>query len=1720
MGTRFAVILCALLLAQTLLLAAEFTPAMTATDLDRAQCLAYSGGQALGAAPAGSLEALLGLAPVAGKMPEWSTGSQRGKVLCFRVAFKQPIDLGTIISTYAGGRTAEMPEPRQGNSISFLKPGAAYPGDVSKPEQWVVLPVGTVKTLPPGTKTRALRFMDIQGEWGYGAGGDTYNARLGRTLLLKERYYCALNIGSSKVSGKRDAPKSWLGTWNELQAIAGIVVLDGQRDAAEVEALKPDVTAHPFLTTAKDWKKLKPLPAGNPVVYPIDPPYATKSLRLNAHDFGTLLPLVNLGAAVEIPGMDEVRAPFAFHYNMPMDGFVALSIYNKQTGKRVRRLVAEVTREKGAVDEAWDLKDDNGAPVPPGDYVMKGIARPPLKLTYQLTPYNAGQPAWWAPAPGKGGGGWMADHTPPNCAASIGDLVFLASSCNESGDGVIAIDHDGNKVWGEPYINGFDITQRLTADDRYVYAIDPVQIQRIDTTKLHNNDPSDPAAQTFCQLNYTRELPGCSWDPSHGGMAARNGKLYVGFSAPPVSWLQTAFLPETLDPDRSFPRVWLAKGNGSRAGFLDDKVYGQENYDELMRFYAAFLTGSTPAQTKTWVNAFLPSSTQAYFGDAPTEGPMGGNLVAAFKKPVTIGSVLVPDGHTQVFALRPGAPLPSEDPTSLGNDPDAKDGGIDNNKGLNEDDWIPLPLTGKGPGATIALAPAGGVKTQALRFKTTRLAYALTTNRRFDDLTPLAERVYGEGKGTADGAWELTRSAEKSVSKFDPPTMALLWKQPVTLRGVAIVQPRGGVMTVETFTGPAGADPKAALNDNSQWKQLGSFAPEIYQGWFPQNPTLRTVDFGGLLEVRALRIRALTPPCGKDPAVGGAWPREAKNVFAGVVAYHSLGDDPTDLPVDLSQRLTVYAQANGEKEAKAVKQMPFREPGHMAFDKNGTLYAVSAGRVVTVTLDAAGLPTGEGKVVVASDQLDRPAAMSFDTDGLLYISDMGTQNVKVFDPKTGKLVRSIGKPGGHRPGKWDPNCMDNPTGITIDSAGKLWVAHEHYQPKRVSRWSRTGAFEKDFLGPTAYGGGGTLDEGDRSVINYNGMKFVIDWEKMDWRLDSILYRPGPGMSIAGSNPDRAVYYQGHRYLVGNAGINTVCNISVERDHVAAPLAMVGRLADWGEVAARSALSAAFGTLDRTKYGFVWVDKNNDGVPQVDEVATTDKCTFANATVGEDLSINYDRGRLRPGGLLGNGAPAYDLAKVESLPLMTSRAWATTDGRTFVMADQWDRLLDTDGNTVLWEYFDEFGIFAGWYASGYGYDRPPGVLNAEQSIFGHVKNVKAKAGTENYWVTSSDQGDWFLFTDDGYLVGCIFGGPTGYGLRRWTMPDWTPGKVDLSDLRLQQECYQGHVTCADDGHVYAVAGKNHMSVVRVDGLEALERISAPVGVTEQDVEKTRDWFIHRAAQEQVKQEQKAAKVPYLDTPVTVDGSLDDWPDDLFFTVQDMHQIGFHVDKWVNLAQAALAYDENNLYVAVTALDDSPLKNAAVDLKTLFKTGDAVDLSLGIDANADPKRTGAAPGDLRLLLTRVKDQPVAMLYKFKSPNAPAEKRAHFTSPVGDLWVDEVEQLDGVTIGCSTGRTGTSANWSLEAAIPWKSLGVEPPKIGTRLRGDIGVLQSDQNGVQTINRLYWSGKTQRVVSDLPSEARINPALWGEFYFVEPDKGMKFGPDDKDPLSGGLEP
>jgi len=170
-----------------------------------------------------------------------------------------------------------------------------------------------------------------------------------------------------------------------------------------------------------------------------------------------------------------------------------------------------------------------------------------------------------------------------------------------------------------------------------------------------------------------------------------------------------------------------------------------------------------------------------------------------------------------------------------------------------------------------------------------------------------------------------------------------------------------------------------------------------------------------------------------------------------------------------------------------------------------------------------------------------------------------------------------------------------------------------------------------------------------------------------------------------------------------------------------------------------------------------------------------------------------------------------------------------------------------------------------------------------------------------------------------------------------------------------------------------------------------------------------------------------------------------------------------------------WDERNLYVAWRVFGNGP-RNAGQDWRLLFKTGDAVDLMIG-------------KPDQRLLFTRFAGQPLCVLNRKSAPGADPADRFVFTSPARGIAFDRVVRAPEVTVSSGPCRDG----WLLEAAVPWKLLDIEP-KSGLKLKADFGALFADAGGTFTIARHYWSNQATGLVNDIPGEADLTPALWGE--------------------------
>jgi hypothetical protein len=145
---------------------------------------------------------------------------------------------------------------------------------------------------------------------------------------------------------------------------------------------------------------------------------------------------------------------------------------NDAKGNRIRNLAAdsdptefEVGEESGqrTLRILWDGLDDEGVLVPQGNYTITGLTHEGLDARYEMSYYNPGTPVWNT---ADGSGGWGGDHPDPIRVAMAGDMTILSWPHAEGGSGLIGLNPEGRRVWGER--RG---AKWLAADENYLYAV-------------------------------------------------------------------------------------------------------------------------------------------------------------------------------------------------------------------------------------------------------------------------------------------------------------------------------------------------------------------------------------------------------------------------------------------------------------------------------------------------------------------------------------------------------------------------------------------------------------------------------------------------------------------------------------------------------------------------------------------------------------------------------------------------------------------------------------------------------------------------------------------------------------------------------------------------------------------------------------------------------------------------------------------------------------------------------------------------------------------------------------------------------------------------------------------------------------------------------------------------------------------------------------------------
>lgn len=1704
-----------------------FVPALKPADLDPNTSASYRG-DARQPVDDFTLAGALGFTKQG--QPRWGAPPRRGDddqgAVRFVVAFRREVTIGSLL----------LPA---GFDVALLNPGAT--ADPAKAEAWTALASsrslsgGRLVTLDKPTAVHAL-LLTGDGSWGtdelrYLRLYANRNANLTPwALAYADREFRPPNTyhnpwpASAVTTGKghwvnvgkdqtgfipapavSDIAPSWfLLAWNKEQTIEGLW-LHSNITKETIEVFDGPSHINPRAGTPAEWRKVKDVTETSIQVSAFETvrwlafprPVRSRGLRLTITKTaeGPIALIKGLHAVTDLgnqrlpaaPAVGEATVPpFGISYRLEEDRNLTLVI-NDQAGRRVRTLVTRGQATKGEHVAGWDLKDDAGRYVGPGDYTWTALAWPDLQVKYETTVY----PNVPMHAPGNspwlnghhGPGGWMADHTPPICGCVAGDRVFLGSSVAESGVSLIECDLDGRKTWGYHSFAAWTGPRFLAADQKEVFIgnnilgspTEAVWAVDLATHKVRNVLTLNPTA------NRKRGLQ---------GLAARDGKLYLSVRGS-EAWLTDAAAGDDVDSDACQPLYQVKRAPRVAYEAVPDP---RGDFIKLFRLAGAPPGGAT-AHSLSYIESLATSRPKQF-------------VVLSFKKPIPLGSVVYPPptdkSYTMTISvLKPGAPFP----------PNPEE----------ERHWLPFAGAAKLPWDVVAAPPNTLTRAVRLTFARTdrgsddpldtvgdgpkpkkddfpdldkpktggkdvldfgkskgnwkgQLEGMKLLRRRFENVAGQATVRVSSGKVGADGVWDAQRT--EPLTEMNPGVYLLEWQTAQHLRGLAVKEIDGELTKVDVFTGAPGVKPD--LQGMEGWTTIAEYRQSRREWYSPDdnhNSLARyldgNIDFGKEVTTRAVRLRVVqqwadrgsrgTNGLRKD--LGGDTVAPTRCRIYGVAALKYIGGEP---PVDAAvlERIEVYDAASG----KLASEIPIEQPGEIAFDAAGALHALSGKRIVKVD------PTGGKHQPVVADLL-APSDFAFDAAGRCYVFDGGKdrQNVRVYDGD-GKYLRAIGTPGGFKTGPWDPTRMGEVTSIDVDQRGQLWVVETQYHPKRVTVWSTDGQFKKELLGNTPYGGGGVLDPWDKSRLFHGPLEFAIDWKTGQSSLKNLTWlgptRPG----------ERPFHIDGRLYLTTRIDLHEMpCAIVYRYDNGRAILAAAMGVASAFEPLKSPDVIARLGGQALTTQKFLWTDRNGDGQVQVEEVRLTPRPKDYHGFTMFDhgMGVMAHRWRYEIKEFLPSGVPVYE---EKEYPALKGRYFYKLDNGRFYRIGEQDNMeavVDAEGRP-FWTYPNEGN--PGTHASQTAKPYRPNQVVAQFGLIGHEQARELG----EFVLLHTNTGVFNVWTADGLLVGPIFKDFRTGKARPWSMPEHDRG-LTWNDLTIGEEHFNGFFCQSkEDGKFYAVAGHNHISVLEVLGLDRFQRLNGTTTVTADDVRKAVEFDSRKQSVEVF------ARAPVLDAfqvakPPAFDGRLSGFPG----AGANEARIP-EGDHETDGAEFRLCYDDKNLYVGWRTRNMGPLKNSGQDWQRLFKTGAAVDLHLETDPTAEPARQAPVAGDVRLLFASTNDGPRLVLYRPVRPGTPPERTFRVTSPVGATVIDEVTLLKQVRMV----RSGDERQYTVEAAVPLSALGLKLSP-GLRLKLDWGVLVAGPGGTEVLRRVYWANRGTQIVSDAPTEARLTPHLWGHVVF-----------------------
>lgn len=815
----------------------------------------------------------------------------------------------------------------------------------------------------------------------------------------------------------------------------------------------------------------------------------------------------------------------------------------------------------------------------------------------------------------------------------------------------------------------------------------------------------------------------------------------------------------------------------------------------------------------------------------------------------------------------------------------------------------------------------------------------------------------------------------------------------------------------------------------------------------------------------------------------------------------ALDDSTLVMSAEAENRLYLIDIATGE----AKGELPLTEPKGLAVDGKGTLFAVSGnalGRVNPKT----------GAFTPLSKDLDDPKLLACDAAGNVFVSLHGqTMQVWKLSP-AGKVLQKFGKAGG-RPalGTFDPAGMLKPYSIAVDRNNRLWVCENDREPKRYSVWNADGTLWKEFFGSQPYSTAGYFDPTKPESFYAMNVRYHVDYDKGTWKPESTILRgrEEAGVKLGQVAPHsgaKIFIHQGRKFLFMGGGLAPDVNLYEEVGGQWVP-----RLAKY---VAQVSVPGPVGKDGKpgkpkvTKMPSLWLDANNDGKVQPEEIAPLGTRLGSTGHIDIDEAMNiytYTGDGWTEPRAEGRRTPPFKILKLNFLGFGPKGALRYAEESKPVVQE-------ADGGSVAGLAVEPDGSAIYVLVSG-GL-----VARGERAQATGGRIVKYSAAGQELWRYANVHCG-FAWTSSTYTPGFAV---AAFRCSNASHPDLLPitgyygqyflidkkeglfvdalGQDQRSAYKLDHtmvltENFNGNILKhPKTGRSYFTGGDCDARIWELTGLQSVKRQDVAVKVTSaQAAQSVKNGEQNNQAQLALLQRnsgRKSAGIKPL-ANAAADGKDSEWQTVAVLPIGD--------DK-AQPAQAQIGYDKENLYARFEVQTGLPFLNTPTDFKLLFKSGSALELCLTPDTGTrQVKAQNVHPmqmGDLRIVIARTADgKLIATRYRPKIKDAKKPAQSYFETPAsGRETFDEIAEWNDLAMSYRAEKKG----YVVEVAIPWRATAITPVP-GLKFLLDAGVIYGNDGGTRNAVRALWSDRTPEigVNNDIPTESRLHPNGWGVVVF-----------------------